>query len=55
MNTNDPLALLERAKEMAAREVLRRGLKGLRAEITERALVDHYHRELVEESRGVTA
>ena len=48
----NPVALLNKAKDMAAREVLRRGLKGLRAEITERALVDYYHHELVTEARA---
>jgi len=52
MNTLD---LLNQAKDMAAREVLRRGLKGLRAEITERALVDYYHHELAEQARAQEA
>lgn len=41
------LAALLQAKEKAAAEVARRGLKGLRAEVTERALVDHYFAQLV--------
>ena len=48
----DPVELLQRAKEMAAREVLHRGLKGLRAEVMTSALVDHYHHELVAEARA---
>lgn len=48
----NPVELLARAKELAAREVHRRGIKGLRAEITERALIDHYHHKLVAEARA---
>jgi hypothetical protein len=56
-NTNgngnvDTFALLQQAKELAAHAVLRRGLKGLRAEVTYSTLVDHYHRELVEAARA---
>lgn len=56
MNTN-PIELMQRAKELAKREVLRRDLKGLRAEVTESALIDHYHAKLVAEARtqGVSA
>jgi hypothetical protein len=46
-NTRDAkVAALAKAKELAAADVLRRGLKGLRAEVTERALVDHYFAQL---------
>ena len=48
----NPFDLLQRAKEMAAREVLHRGLKGLRAEVMTSALVDHYHHKLVAEARA---
>ena len=51
----DPVELLQRAKEMAAREVLHRGLKGLRAEIMTTALVEHYHHKLVAEARAQQA
>lgn len=48
----NPCELLQRAKEMAAREVLHRGLKGLRAEVMTSALVDHYHHKLVAEAQA---
>jgi len=43
----DKIELLNKAKDMAAVEVRRRGLRGMRAEVTETALVDLYFKRLV--------
>lgn len=43
----DKIELLSKAKSMAAVEVRRRGLRGMRAEVTETALVDLYFKRLL--------
>jgi len=43
---------LKEAQDLAAREVLRRELKGFRREVTERALVDHYFAKLTQAVRA---
>ena len=49
-NTAAKIALLQKAQEMAACDVLARGLKGMRREVTEKALTDHYFSKLQAEA-----